>query len=184
MGVEKRFHVLERVRGKGSAAIPQQNDVRAVVAELAPQLGLDIDVEIQHRRGDGGSHDHGKQGRSSASATEHSCPHQHPQKHGGMRRLRAVDGDLLRGIRDTTAHISPRKPNTGPSSTALRIAPALPAKVTATAMARITVKSTGAVVICELKMERPTWRARIHPAGTTTKLPVTASNVASAKKTD
>src|SRR5260370_6239004 len=184
MAVEKRFHGRERVRGKGSAAIPHQNDVRAVVAELAPQLGLDIDVEIQHRRGDGGSHDHGKQGRSSASATEHSGPHQHPQKHGGMRRLLAVDGDLLRGIRDTTAHISPRKANTGSSSTALRIAAALPAKVTATAMARITGKSTGAIVTCELKMERPIWRASNPPAAKPSKPPITASNVASAKKTD
>ena len=36
-----------------------------------------------------------------------------------------------------------------------RIAAALPAKVTMTAMARITGKSTGSMEICELKMERP-----------------------------
>ena len=55
------FHVRESVGGKGSAVFADENNVRAVVAELAPQLRLHIDVKVQHRRSDRRRHDHGKQ---------------------------------------------------------------------------------------------------------------------------
>jgi hypothetical protein len=81
---KNRFRVRERVSRKGSAVPPYEDNVRAVIAELAPQLGLHVDVEIQHGSGNRGGHDHGKQCRSSPSATQHGGPYQHPKKHGRM----------------------------------------------------------------------------------------------------
>ena len=86
----------ERVCRKGSAVPANQDDVRSVVTKLAPQFRLHIDVQIQHRRGDSSGHDHGKERRDSPPAAEHRGSHQHPKKHGGVRRLRAAGGHVLR----------------------------------------------------------------------------------------
>ena len=61
------------------------------------------------------------------------------------------------------------------------MAAALPAKVTKTAMAMMMGKSTGSIEICELKMERPIWRASKAPAENPATPPTIASSSASAK---
>ncbi len=62
------------------------------------------------------------------------------------------------------------------------MAAALPAKVTKTAIARMIGKSTGWIEICELKIDRPIWRASSAPAAKPAMPPMSASSKASAKK--
>ena len=56
---------------------------------------------------------------------------------------------------DSCAHASPRSAYTGSNFTACRMAAALPANVTSTAIAKMTGKSTGWMTICESKIECP-----------------------------
>src|SRR5712671_6909023 len=181
---DHRLCLRNCVRGKGSAVPADQNDVRPIVAKLAPQFGLNVHVNIQHRRSDSCRHNHGEQCSRRASSPQHRRAQQHTHKHRSMRSVLPVGGYIWRGMRSSDVHSSPRKANTGSSPTALRIAAALPAKVTITAIISITGKSTGAIVICELKIDLPISRANTAPAAKPTKPPNTASNVASAKKTD
>src|SRR5271157_5602433 len=62
------------------------------------------------------------------------------------------------------------------------MAAALPAKVTKTAMAMMIGKSTGSMEICELKIDRPIWRASRAPAENPAMPPTSANSRASAKK--
>ena len=64
-------------------------------------------------------------------------------------------GQILCRVRHRRAHRSPRKAKTGSMLTARRIAAALPANVTNTAIARMTGNSTGGIEISELKIDRP-----------------------------
>src|ERR1700693_2193393 len=72
-----------------------------------------------------------------------------------MRSIGPAGRYVARGVRHGRAHSSPRSANTGSRPTARRIAAALPAKVTITAIGRTTGSSTGGIEISELKMECP-----------------------------
>src|ERR1035441_8661693 len=136
--------------------------------------------------GDGGGYDHGKQRRGRASATEYGGANEHAREHRGMRRVRAAISDLLgskeRARNGARRHPSPRRAKTGSNFTARRMAAALPAKVTKTAMVMMIGKSTGSMEICELKIDRPIWRASSAPAENPAMPPTSASSSASAKK--
>src|SRR5215472_14039155 len=174
----------KRFSGKGSAILPHENDVGAVVAEFTLQLGLDIDIQIQHgcrhRRGD----DHGKQSRSRPAPPQHCRSQKHAHKHRSMPSPSAAGRQIPRVMRHRRAHSSPRRANTGSMVTARRIAIALPAKVTITAIARITGNKTGEIEICELKIDSPIRCASQEPTPNPITPPSRASSAASAKNTD
>src|SRR5271165_4586934 len=185
---ENRLNFSERVGGQGLPVLPDDHHVGAIIPELGTQLGLHVDVEVHHRGGDSSGDDHGKQRRGSASAAKDSGAQQHTPEHGYVCRLRTAVRNLLRreeSVRDgahSHPYPSPRRAKTGSNFTARRIAAALPAKVTNTAMAMMIGKSTGSMEICELKMDRPIWRASNAPAENPAMPPASASSSASAKK--
>src|SRR5258708_6216628 len=152
--------------------------------ELAAELGVQVVVEVHLRCGDGCSTEEGEQCGGCAPATEDGGAEKHARKHRSVRCARAAVGDLFRRVRKRAgnAHPSPRSAKTGSNFTARRMAAALPAKVTKMAMARMTGKSTGSMEICELKMERPIWRASRAPAENPAMPPTSARRSASAKK--
>ncbi len=122
-----------------------------------------------HRGGD----DHGQESGGGAFAAQDSGAKEHASEHRNRRRGASVFGAAIRdfarrvqaptqanrrlewGTHRTRAHASPRSAKTGSNFTARRMAEALPAKVTKTAIARMMGKSTGSMEIWELKMERP-----------------------------
>ncbi len=157
---QNRIYMRQCVRGKGSAVPCNQNDIRPIVAKLPPQLRLHVDIEIEHRRRHSSRDYHREQSRQSASSSQNRRPHEHAQEHRRMRSPRAASRQILSRVRHSNvcprcAHNSPRSANTGSRRTARRIAIALPAKVTITAIARITGNSTGEIEISELKIECP-----------------------------
>src|SRR5208282_261767 len=186
------FLPRERIRlcqcggGPGLTILRDDDYIGAIISELGAELGLHIDVEVHHRGGDGGGHDHGKQSRGGASASEDGGAEKHAREHGSMRCVGAAIGDLPgseeRAGSGAHRHPSPRRAKTGSNFTARRMAAALPAKVTKTAMVMMIGKSTGSMEICELKMERPIWRASSAPAENPATPPTSASSSASAKK--
>src|ERR1035441_899713 len=183
---ENGFDFGECVGGQGLAVFRHDDYIGAIVSELGAELGLHVDVEVHHRGGDGGGYDHGKQRRGRASATEYGGANEHAREHRGMRRVRAAISDLLgskeRARNGARRHPSPRRAKTGSNFTARRMAAALPAKVTKTAMVMMIGKSTGSMEICELKMERPIWRASSAPVENPATPPTIARSKASAKK--
>ena len=97
-----------------------------------------------------------------ANSAEAARPRRSTAARTSMRKNIEVCGACARlaatsraGVRHGRAHSSPRKRKHGIQTTARRIAAALPAKVTITAMARITGNSTGGIEISELKIECP-----------------------------
>jgi len=52
--------MCECIGGKGSTVFAHEDDVGSVIAEFAAELRLDIDIEVEHRRGDCGGDDHGE----------------------------------------------------------------------------------------------------------------------------
>ena len=170
--------------GREVPSLPHHNNVRAIIAELSPQFRLHVDIKIQHCRCHGRRHHHCNQRCSRPSAPQHRRPHQHAHKHRRMRRLARLSATLWARLRQISVHNSPRSAYTGSRPTAFRIAAALPANVTIIAIARITGKITGAIVICELKIDRPICRANSPPATKPTKPPISASKYSSAKNTD
>src|ERR1700733_702793 len=181
--LQNRFHLRESTRGKGSTILADKDEVGTVVAEFTAQLRLHVGVKIEHRSRDGRGHYHGEQSGGSPSAAQHRRAHQHAKKHGGVRTRRAAGRELLCG-RGDGLHSSPRRAYTGSRLTAPRIAVALPRIVTRTAITRTTGSNTGCTEICESKIVRPIWRASTLPAAKPATPPISASSVASAKKTE
>src|SRR6185369_836553 len=145
------------------AIASNHDDIRAIVSELLAQLGLHVGIQIEHGGCDRRSHDHCQQSRGGASTPQHSGAYQHSQKHGGVWLARSARNDLSRFMRKGT-QASPRNANTGSNKTAFRIAAALPANVTTTAMTRMIGKRTGWIEMSESKIARPICRANTRPA--------------------
>src|ERR1017187_3110034 len=183
---ENGFDFGESFGGQGLAVFRDDDYMSAIVSKFGAELGLHVDVEVHHRGGDGGCYDHGEQGGGRTSATEYGGANEHAREHGSMRRVDTAIGDLPgseeRARNVVHRHPSPRRAKTGSNFTARRMAAALPAKVTKTAMVMMIGKSTGSMEICELKMERPIWRASRAPAENPAMPPTSASSSASAKK--
>src|SRR6185312_8384212 len=168
----------QRIVGEALAVPGDHDDIGAVLAKLASQLGLNIHIKVEHRRGHGGRHDHSQQSRGCPPTAQDRGAPQHAQEHRSVGRGGAAPGDAA-GLR--RAQASPRRAYTGSNFTARRIATALPAKVTSTAIARMMGRSTGWMVICEAKMECPIWRASSAPPAKPAAPASKANSVASAK---
>src|SRR5579871_5627503 len=169
MTVQRGFDLVQSAGCERLAILRDNNDVCSVAAEFFSELRLNIHVQGHHRRCHrGGDHD-GEQRRGSAPTAHQGSSHQHPYKH------RRPSAPAL------NAHASPRSTYTGSNCMALRIDIALPANVTNTAMLRMMGKSTGWIVICELKMLWPICRASTLPHRNPTTPPRIASSAASVK---
>src|ERR1700685_1370398 len=180
---ENGFDLRERTGGKGRAVFARDDDVRAVVAEFAAQFRLHIGIKIEHGGRDGRGHNHGEQRGGGASAAQYRGANQHAEKHRRVRPRAAAGRELLCEC-GNRLHSSPRNAYTGSRLTAPRIAVALPKIVTSTAITRTTGSNTGCTEICESKIVRPIWRASTLPAAKPATPPISASSVASAKKTE
>src|SRR5262249_33086832 len=131
----------QSIRGQRSAILADNNNVRPVPAKFSAKFRLHIGVQIEHGSSYGGGHNHSHQRGCGTSAPKYRCSHEHAQEHGCMRPVSAASDDL--GTLWDGAHASPRSANTGSNNTALRIAAALPAKVTTMAITRMMGKRTG-----------------------------------------
>src|SRR5690348_5577977 len=172
---QRCLHAGQSVRGKGMALFCDHHNVGAVFAKFRAQLALHVHVEVQHGGGDGRGDHHGQQRGKSTPAAHQRGSQQHAQEHPVLARTASWG----RG-----AHASAFNAYTGSKRMARRMATALPAKVTNVAIPRMTGKSTGSTLICELKMLRPISRASRPPPKKPTIPPIMASKTASAKKTE
>src|SRR5262249_49693695 len=118
--------------------LADNNNVRPVLAKFSAEFRLHIGVQVEHGSSYGGGHNHGHQRGCGTSAPKYRCSHEHAQEHGCMRLVGAASDDL-----GTLWDVAPRSANTGSNNTALRIAAALPAKVTTMAITRMKGKRTG-----------------------------------------
>ena len=78
---ENRSDCRQSIGRQVLSVLGDHNDVGAIFAKFAAQLGLDIHVEVEHGGGDRGSHHHGQQGRGSAATPQDGGAHQHAQEH-------------------------------------------------------------------------------------------------------
>src|ERR1700733_13549071 len=169
------------VGGKGSAILSDQNDVCSIIAKFPAQLGLHVNIEIQHRRSYSGGNHYRKQRRGRPASPQYRRSQKHSQEHRSVGHTRSAGREILRLMRHGGAHSSPLNANTGSRLTARRIAAALPANVTITAITRMTGSSTGGIEISELKIDRPISCARTPPSANPIAPPIRANNAASAK---
>src|SRR5712692_1601835 len=127
------------------------NNIRAKLAKFFPQFRLHIYRQIEHRGRSRRRNHCSDQRRRRAPLAQYRRARQHAQKH-------AVSPPWF-GV----AHASPRKASTGSYFTALRIAVALPANVTATASVRTTGSRSGPTTSADPKIARPSSRAKNTP---------------------
>ena len=99
--------------GREAPSLPDQNDIRPVVAKLAPQLRLHIHIKIQHRSRHRRRHHHREQRRSRA-------PRRNTAARNSMRRNIEVCGACARlaarsraecDIDALTVHLAARTPD-------------------------------------------------------------------------
>src|SRR5215472_5755138 len=142
------------------------DDVGAETAELPAEFVFEVEIQGESRRRHGG---HDGNGDERGEGTVFAHPGSFEQE--ARKEFEA-------------AHASPRSTTAGSKRMALRTAPALPKKVTASAAQRISARTTGWTEIVEPKMLCPMRWARVVPARNPRAPPARARRPASARNRD